>query len=106
VDDDAAGVLMGSGGRRELTRSSDDDYMVLVRGARGPGAPRPTVAQVRQAFARDPGGFSAPGEEGIFADVVYSADLLGSIGLDDDTNTNLTRRMMLLLETVDYFQYR
>jgi len=100
VDGDAAVVLMGSWGRRELTRHSDDDYMVLVRGARGTAAPRPTVAQVRRAFAGDPGGFSAPGQEGIFADVVYSADLLGSIGLDDDTNTNLTRRMLLLLESV------
>lgn len=100
VDRDATVVLMGSWGRRELTSSSDDDYMVLVRGARGPAPPRPTVGAVRRAFAGDPGGFSAPGEEGIFADVVFSADLLGSIGLDDDTNTNLTRRMLLLLESV------
>ena len=100
VDADATVVLMGSWGRRELTSSSDDDYMVLVRGERGPAPPRPTVGAVARAFARDPGGFTAPGREGIFEDVVHSADLVQRIGLDDDSNTNLTRRMLLMLESV------
>lgn len=100
VDADATVVLMGSWGRRELTRSSDDDYMVLVRGARASAPPRPTVRAVARALADDPAGYRDPGREGIFARVVYSADLLQRIGLDDDTNTNLTRRMLLLLESV------
>ncbi len=101
VDPDATVVLMGSWGRHELTSSSDDDYMVLVRGTRDEARPpRPTVEQVATRFARDPRGFSAPGQEGIFARVVFSADLLERIGLDDDTNTNLTRRMLLLLESL------
>jgi len=101
VDLDAAVVLMGSWGRHELTGGSDDDYMVLVRGVRrGPEqpAPRPAVADVAERFARDPAGFGAPGRGGVFADVVWSADLL-RVGLDDDTNTNLTRRMLLVLES-------
>lgn len=100
VDADATVVLMGSWGRRELTSSSDDDYMVLVRGERGTAPPRPTVGAVARAFADDPDGFSDPGREGIFAHVVHSADLVQRIGLDDDTNTNLTRRMLLMLESV------
>ena len=100
VDPAATVVLMGSWGRRELTSSSDDDYMVLVRGAPGAAPPQPTVGAVAGAFAGDPGGFSAPGREGIFEDVVHSADLVQRIGLDDDTNTNLTRRMLLMLESV------
>lgn len=103
VDDNATVVLMGSWGRRELTRSSDDDYMVLVRGERGPAPPRPTVGAVARRFADDPAGYRDPGREGIFADVVHSADLVQRIGLDDDTNTNLTRRMLLMLESVAAF---
>lgn len=102
IDPNAAVVLMGSWGRHELTTGSDDDYMVLVRGlapADGWSAEQETAAKVAERFARDPGGFSAPGRQGVFAEVVYSSDLL-RVGLDDDTNTNLTRRMLLVLESV------
>jgi hypothetical protein len=96
-------ALMGSWGRHELTGGSDDDYVVLVRGLSptggGWGSANDTAAAVAERFARDPGGFSAPGRQGVFAEVVYSADLL-RVGLDDDTNTNLTRRMLLVLESV------
>lgn len=96
-------ALMGSWGRLELTGGSDDDYVVLVRGLSpgggGWGSANETAAAVAERFARDPGGFSAPGRQGVFAEVVYSADLL-RVGLDDDTNTNLTRRMLLVLESV------
>jgi hypothetical protein len=102
IDASAAVVLMGSWGRHELTGGSDDDYLVLVRGfapADGWGAEQDAAARIADRFARDPGGFSAPGRQGVFAEVVYSADLL-RVGLDDDTNTNLTRRMLLVLESV------
>lgn len=103
MDRQAAVVLMGSWGRHELTTGSDDDYVVLVRGLSpaggGWGSAHDTAAAVAERFARDPGGFSAPGRQGVFAEVVYSADLL-RVGLDDDTNTNLTRRMLLVLESV------
>jgi hypothetical protein len=103
MDRSAAVVLMGSWGRHELTAGSDDDYVVLVRGfppaGGGWGSAHDTAAKVAERFARDPGGFSAPGRQGVFAEVVHSADLL-QVGLDDDTNTNLTRRMLLVLESV------
>ena len=103
VPANATVVLMGSWGRHELTRSSDDDYVVLVRGPApndgGWGPAHDTAAQVAERFARDPGGFSAPGRQGVFAEVVYSSELM-RVGLDDDTNTNLTRRMLLVLESV------
>ena len=102
IEGNAAVVLMGSWGRHELTQGSDDDYVVLVRGlspSGGWGAEQDTAARIAERFARDPGGFSAPGRQGVFAEVVYSADLL-RVGLDDDTNTNLTRRMLLVLESV------
>ena len=102
IEANSAVVLMGSWGRRELTGGSDDDYVVLVRGfapAGGWGVEQATAARIAERFARDPGGFSAPGRQGVFAEVVYSADLM-RVGLDDDTNTNLTRRMLLVLESV------
>jgi len=102
VHQNAAVVLMGSWGRHELTAGSDDDYLVLVRGLAsqdGWGPEQETAAKVAERFARDPGGFSAPGRQGVFAEVVYGGDLL-RVGLDDDTNTNLTRRMLLVLESV------
>jgi hypothetical protein len=102
LHENAAVVLMGSWGRQELTTGSDDDYLVLVRGLAshgGWGVEQETAAKVAERFARDPGGFGAPGRQGVFAEVVYSADLL-RVGLDDDTNTNLTRRMLLVLESV------
>lgn len=102
IDRGAAVVLMGSWGRHELTGGSDDDYVLLARGLAPPdgwGPLHDTAAQVAERFARDPGGFSAPGRQGVFAEVVYSAELM-RVGLDDDTNTNLTRRMLLVLESV------
>lgn len=95
-------ALMGSWGRHELTRGSDDDYVVMVRGPEPPEVWSPaheTAARVAERFERDPGGFSAPGRQGVFAEVVYSGGLM-RVGLDDDTNTNLTRRMLLVLESV------
>lgn len=102
IERNATVALMGSWGRREVTAGSDDDYVVLVRGpspADDWGAERDTAARIAERFARDPGGFGAPGRQGIFAEVVYSGDLM-RVGLDDDTNTNLTRRMLLVLESV------
>jgi len=103
LDGNVAVVLMGSWGRHELTAGSDDDYVVVVRGLApaggGWGSAHATAAAVAERFARDPGGFSAPGRQGVFAEVVHSVDLL-RVGLDDDTNTNLTRRMLLVLESV------
>jgi hypothetical protein len=99
VDPDTAIVLMGSWGRREVTSGSDDDFVVLVHGEPRE-AVHPTVPEVSELFARDPEGFEPPGPQNVFADVVFSSDLVRKIGLDEDTNRNLTRRMLLVLESV------
>lgn len=98
LQSDVAVVLMGSWGRAELTAGSDDDYMVLVHGATREGV-SPSVEDVAAAFEKDPGGFVDPGGEGVFAKVVFSRELCDNIGLEDDSNSNLTRRMLLLLES-------
>lgn len=96
LDIDAGGtiVLMGSWGRREVTSESDDDFMVLFEGAEREHA-RPAVSDVANVLDAPP-----PGREEIFGSHVWLGDLRGKIGRDEDTNANLTRRMLLVLESV------
>lgn len=90
---DAAVVLMGSWGRAEVTSGSDDDFMVLVDGD-GRAEVEPSVADVDEALGR------SPGDQGIFGKPVFSRSLVDNVGLDRDDNKNLTRRMLLTLESV------
>jgi hypothetical protein len=90
LEDGAAVVLFGSWGRRELTRRSDDDWAVLTHG----GARPPDLEAVAKAL-----GGSAPGRSGVFGGHIGCDDLLSRIGLDQDSNANLTRRMLLMLES-------
>jgi len=97
-DEDVAVVLMGSWGRRELTSESDNDFVVLV------DAPQefrrsvvPTLDVVRVVLRKHG---REPGREGVFDTYVYTDHLAGRIGLDRDDNANLTRRVLLLLESV------
>jgi hypothetical protein len=86
-------VLMGSWGRRELTSGSDDDFMVLVRGRRRLLV-KPTIRAVRKILDR------APGKQDVFGRAVFGQKLVNEIGLDEDDNSNLTRRMLFILESV------
>jgi hypothetical protein len=99
ADSDVSIVLMGSWGRAELTSGSDDDFMVLVHGEERELV-RPSVEAVAESFAKDPDGFKDPGREGVFGKAVFSQQLRDNIGLNEDTNSNLTRRLLMLLESV------
>lgn len=93
---DAAIVLFGSWGRGELTAHSDDDWLLLVD---GPVRPEhdPLVATLRELLgAQD----RKPGTQEIFGAAASAHVLAQRIGLDEDTNRSLTRRMLLLLESV------
>ncbi len=94
LDPDAAVILLGSWGRREVTSGSDDDAIVLFC-----GAPRDDTRPAPGEVAAVLGG-PAPGPEGLFGATAWLSDLIDNIGLDLDTNTNLTRRMLFLLESV------
>jgi hypothetical protein len=93
-DEDVAIVLMGSWGRSEVTSGSDDDYMVLVSGDERDDV-RPAKAEIETILDR------APGKQGIFGEPVWSRELIEKIGLDQDSNANLSRRMLFLLESID-----
>ena len=94
IDPDATVVLMGSWGRREVTSESDDDFMVLFEEASRENA-QLAIDQVAQALEA-----RAPGPEEVFGKHVWLDDVRGRIGRDEDTNTNLTHRMLFLLESV------
>jgi hypothetical protein len=94
-DTGASVVLFGSWGRRELTSQSDDDWAVLV--ARGTAATRPLTGEVSSVIGR---GGRRPGVQGVFGDTIFCDDLVERIGLEADDNNNLTRRLLLLLESV------
>src|SRR5829696_2667465 len=94
LDPDACVVLLGSWGRGEVTSASDDDAIVLFDGPRRDAA-HPAPEDVTAAL-----GGPGPGQERLFGSTVWLSDLVERIGLDADTNANLTRRMLFLLESV------
>jgi hypothetical protein len=91
-DDDAAVVMLGSWGRRELTSQSDDDFLVLVNG-RERGGVLPRLPELKRVLG-------VAGATGTFGTTAFCENLVGRIGLDQDDNANLTRRMLLMLESV------
>lgn len=95
-DSDAGIVLFGSWGRQELTNHSDIDWAVLVDGAERPEV-RPSVAPVKELLGGDE---RKPGAQEVFGCTISGQNLVKRIGLDDDDNKNLTRRVLLLLESV------
>jgi hypothetical protein len=95
-DDDAAVVMLGSWGRRELTSQSDDDFLVLVNGSEREKI-RPSAEDLHPLLGTHE---RAPGPTGVFGAAAFCENLVGRIGLDQDDNANLTRRMLLILESV------
>lgn len=96
---DTSVVLFGSWARQELTKSSDDDWTVLVEGSIND---RPDVCQVvdkaEQRLGLDD---RKPGAQVVFGRPISCDELVAKVGLDEDTNTNLTHRALLLLESVE-----
>lgn len=96
LPDDAAVVLFGSWGRRELTEQSDDDWLLLID-----GPPREGLGDAVAAVHAVLGGERAgPGLQETFGVAGFGRDLVGHIGLAGDDNRNLTQRMLLMLESV------
>lgn len=90
--------VFGSWARDELTPNSDDDWAIL---ASEPFALYDTDVVSAMAMAQRHLGADeqAPGTQGIFGVPFDLVNLVHHVGLDADTNTNLSRRMLLLLES-------
>jgi hypothetical protein len=93
-------VIFGSWAREELTEHSDHDFAVLVARPFEPYDDDVSRAMLkaRQELGQ---GTKQPGSQDIFG-VPFDLDaVVRYIGLEADTNTNLTRRMLLLLESTE-----
>lgn len=89
-------VLCGSFGRREVTSESDYDYLVLV----GADADHRAMQAVNLAVSSVVKTLKGPGSTGLFGDFSITTELYSRIGLESDSYTNATRRMLLLTESV------
>jgi predicted nucleotidyltransferase len=89
-------VVMGSYARCEATSGSDFDWMLLVDGASDPAH----FTLAKEIFATlEKLKIGKPGPTQTFGDLVSSHDLIHYIAGTKDTNENLTRRILLLLES-------
>jgi len=95
VPDDTSVVAFGSLARDEFGGESDIDWTLLVDGPADPahlGAAQ-ELGQVIHHHGRE------PGREGTFGSLAFGHELIHRIGGEDDTNSNTTRRILLLLES-------
>jgi predicted nucleotidyltransferase len=93
---DRSVVVSGSLARDEFTQRSDIDWTFLID---GPADPQDfnVAASIRELVQQVQG--KAVGREGTFGKMAFSHDLVHQIGGEDDTNSNTTRRILLLLES-------
>jgi hypothetical protein len=93
-------VLCGSFGREEVTQQSDFDYLIVAHEVvHDPNL----ILAFRQAAkkAKKDLGRATPGRTGIFGGLLVSAaEMVDRIGLENDTNADLTHRLLLLEESV------
>lgn len=94
--EDTSVVVCGSLAREEFTSGSDIDWLLLVDGIADPNHHSLLLdaeRKIKKFVAK------GVGREGTVAGLVSSHDLIHRIGGEDDTNTNLTRRLLLVLES-------
>ena len=98
--DEGSFIVFGSLARGEYTNGSDLDWTVLIDG-RADSLHLEIIHSLKHRL--EDAGFKVPGPTEVFGGLVFSHDIVHSIGGDEDTNRNMTRRLLLLLEstTVD-----
>ncbi len=94
---DATVVVFGSVARYEVTSKSDVDWILLLDGSAMPEH-RSLATEVKETLLSNK--YIKPGNSGIFGTFVGSHDLVHKIGGEDDSNSNTTRRVLLLLESL------
>lgn len=93
---DVAFVVFGSAARREITSASDLDWTLLIDGLSDPAHFESALeVEGRLIDAK----VKPPGSEGTFGGLAVSHELLHHIGGSEDTNRNMTQRILLLLES-------
>lgn len=94
--EDASVVVFGSVGRGEVTEASDVDWTLLIDGPADPNHAH-LVAQIRTCLKDLK--LEEPGRTETFGVMAFSHELIHHIAGTHDTNQNLTRRLLLLLES-------
>jgi hypothetical protein len=94
---DTSVVVFGSVAREEVTSSSDLDWIMLVDGS---SVPEHAVQEREIARVLAANKYVKPGKSGVFGKMVGSHGLVHNIGGEDDSNSNTTRRVLLLLESL------
>lgn len=95
--EDSSIVFFGSLARGEWTSQSDPDWVLLIDGQVNEQhflALRHIQKKLRELVKNEPGATRT------FGELAFSHELVHRIGGIDDTNRNLTLRMLLLLESV------
>lgn len=103
ASEDASLVVFGSLARDEWTSGSDLDWTYLIDG-QAVSSHLSITQKIQTAIAKhkDAEGkerFRAPGQTGTFGNIAFSHELVHRIGGQDDTNRNMTQRVLLLLES-------
>jgi hypothetical protein len=93
-------VVFGSLARQEWTYKSDLDWTLLIN---GPSHPEHFRIRLLIANRIRELGLAEPGPTQTFGTLTSSHELVHHIGGDEDTNRNLTRRILLLLESFSAF---
>ncbi len=95
-DNDMDLVIFGSIARDECTGKSDADWTLLLDGQSDPNDDE-TGRYIRQKMVKT--GLADPSPSGLFGQITFSHDLIHYIGGEEDTNSNLSKRILLLLES-------
>ena len=95
LSDECSVVLFGSVARGETTSGSDIDWILLIDGPADPQ--HRTISQVIGSRIQE--SFKSPNATEAFGGMAFSHDLIGQIGGEGDTNSNITKRILLLSES-------
>ncbi len=93
---DVSLVLCGSFARREMLSKSDYDWALLIDGVVDNNHAM-LARKIESAIIK--ANLNSPGTSGTFGNMVFSHDLVHRIGGGADSNANLTRRVLMLLES-------
>lgn len=93
--EDMSVVVFGSLARGEVTSGSDADWTLLIDG-QATSTHFDVSREIGKTFDRFKNG---PGREATFGGLAFSHQILHRIGGAEDTNRNLTQRILLLLES-------
>ncbi len=89
-------VVFGSLARRECTSKSDADWTMLIDGPSDPNHQNLSLLLKDLMIKSE---LAEPGQSGMFGQTTSSHTIIHNVGGQDDTNHNLSRRILLLLES-------